>query len=276
MQHNCRLTAIILIIMFIASVVFMFYGVFIGIFFSLAIVLIYTLYLNDVKRKQTSFLKGLSNRYKMKLIITSDNVEKYMDLVPQILKENLFHINWVGFDYLRNKSNKIILSDYLLESISESPKFIFANMSYFVSHGNKSDQHSTVLCYVREAELNLPRFVIFPNYSSLLTTIKGNMAKKNYGKRYENQVPSSEIPIKNSNFEMFIDDETYSSAIINSDILPALIEIDKMKKDFSVTLICDVSDIFLATDNWVQKTSRMAKIIELFFKIRKEVSLLKR
>lgn len=276
MQHNCRLTAIILIIMFIACVIFMFSGVFVGLFFSVAVVLSYILYLKDVKRKQTTFLKGLSNRYKMKLIIMSDNVDKYMDLVPQKLKDNLFHINWIGFDYLRNKTHKIILSDFLLESISESPKFIFANMTYFVSRGKNSDQQSTVFCYVREAGLNLPRFVIFPNYGSLLTTIKGNMAKRNYSKRYENQVPDSVIPQEYSNFEMFIDDETYSSAVVNSEIFPSLVEIDEMKKDFSVTLICDGSDIFLATDNWVQQTSRMAKIIELFFKIRKEVNALKR
>lgn len=276
MQHNCRSIAIVLSLMLTASLIFLVFGFILAFLFSVGVIAFYINYLRETKRKQTEFLKAIASKYKMDVVITSENVDKNMDLVPQKLKDNLFHINWIGFDYLREKPDKIIMSDYFLESKSNSPKFIFSGIGYFVSRQKGADHHSAIISYIMDEELNLPRFVIFPNYRGILTTLKGNLAKKNYSQKYNHAVPDSEIPGEFSKFEMFTDAPEFTNAILNSEILPALAQIDAMKKEFSATLICDGNEVFLATDGWIYTTDRMAVFIELSFLMRNTLKSLRR
>lgn len=276
MQHNCRLTAIVLCLMLTACFIFMVSGFILAFLFSVGVIVFYIHYLGETKKKQTDFLNAIASKYKMDVVITSEDVEKNMNFVPQKLKNNLFHINWVGFDYLREKPGKIIMSDFFMESRSDSPKFIFTSIGYFVSRQKGSDHHSAIISYIMDEEVNFPRFVIFPNYSGILTTLKGNMAKKNYSREFNHAVPKSEIPEEFSNFEMFTDAPEFTNAILTSDILPALAQIDAMKKEFSATLICNGNEVFLATDGWIYNTDRMAVFIELSFVMRKALKNLRR
>jgi len=163
-----------------------------------------------------------------------------------------------------------------MESKFEYPKIIFTSIGNFISRRKGSDHHSAIISYLNDSNLNLPRFVIFPNYSGLLTAIKGNVSKNNYSRKYQHKVSESEITKEFSRFEMFTDSPEYNKAIINTKIFPSLLKIDNMKKEFSATLICDGTEIFLATDGWVYNTDRLAKLIELFFLIRQELIKLKR
>ena len=75
---------------------------------------------------------------------------------------------------------------------------------------------------------------------------------------------------------MFTDAPEFTNAILTSDILPALAQIDAMKKEFSATLICNGNEVFLATDGWIYNTDRMAVFIELSFVMRKALKNLRR
>ena len=89
MQQNCRLTAIIISIMITVCIIFMIYGFILAFIFSASVIGFYIYYLIENKKKQTLFLKGISQKYKMKLIITSENVEENVELVPQKLRNQL-------------------------------------------------------------------------------------------------------------------------------------------------------------------------------------------
>ena len=113
MQHNCRLTVIVFSLMLTACIIFIVFGFILAFLFSVGVITFYIHYLRETKRKQTDFLKAIASKYKMDVVITSEDVDKNMNLVPQKLKDILFHINWIGFDYLREKPSKIIMSDFL-------------------------------------------------------------------------------------------------------------------------------------------------------------------